>query len=69
MQRDRVREKSLRVIPHGKQRLTVYRARQVGVNLGSEKIANVTRRAFLAVRVIQRQRKFDSKGLVNKWCK
>ena len=30
---------------------------------------HVTRRAFLALRVIQRQGKFGSKGLVENWCK
>ena len=29
----------------------------------------MTRRAFLALRVIQRQGKFRSKGLVKNWCK
>ena len=30
---------------------------------------HMTRRAFLALRVIQRQGEFDLKGLVKKWCK
>jgi len=45
---------ALRVISRGEQWLAVYRAHQV------------TRRAFCALRVIQRQEKFDSKGRAKK---
>ena len=34
-------ERALRVIPRGKQRLTVYRAHQVAVNLVSEKSGEI----------------------------
>ena len=47
--------KALRVISLGKQRLTVYRAHEVVLQLGCQKM---TRRAFLALRVIQRQGKW-----------
>ena len=34
-----------------------------------KRVFHMTRRAFLALRVIQRQGKFSSKGLVKNWCK
>ena len=39
------------------------------VSIRSRKHVEMTRRAFLSSRVIQAQGKFDSKGLVKKWCK
>ena len=54
MNQERNRRKALRVIPRGKHRLTVYRAHQV------------TRRAFLALRVIRLHREFRLKVGVKK---